>query len=97
MDEASTPQLLDCDNKRPFWVRFVNNSISVGSGHVYGDNEFLRYNMDDTEDFSSIAATTDVWGSWEFLQDEGEGWKQNGRRRKGRSGVIKRVMKEGKV
>jgi hypothetical protein len=45
---GSSPNILDADSFRPFWISWSNNNIIVGKGAVVGDDILVAYDEYDT-------------------------------------------------
>ena len=69
--EASTPNIMNCDTFLPFWVRWQNKTLEVGSGPV--DSHVLM-RLDDPEMPAISVASMTSWysapGEYQFLQTE---------------------------
>ena len=66
---VSTPNILDVNNFKSFWISWINGVIRVGKGNVVGNDMFLSYN-----DTSPIAVNYVALSGWEaagsaFLKD----------------------------
>ena len=68
---AETPNILDCDTLREFWISWDGGILRVGRGKEY-DDELLSVSYS-WLNISAIALTTgnDVYGRWVFFKKEG--------------------------
>ncbi len=73
----STPNLLDCNQDKSFWISWPYTDtgiiISAGSGSVVGTNSFISTEMTaNTFKVNSVSVSTggpsNVRGEWEFTQ-----------------------------
>ena len=72
--EVDTPNILDCNEFRRFWVSWTPTTISVGSGWPF-ENMFLTYtNPSGLKDIQAVAVTSWEYyeGEWEVDQGQGE-------------------------
>ncbi len=62
-----TPNILSCDELRPFWISWSGGIVRFGEGITPYENEILRLDGV-TVPFSSIALATDMGtvGYWKF-------------------------------
>ena len=71
---AETPQILDCNSARYFWISWEMNRIQVGKGLMYGEDPFLYYEA--TENAHpvgaiQVASAKGAPGAWRFYQPKG--------------------------
>ena len=66
-----TPQILDCDNFRTFWVSWENGVLEVGVGDLF-DLSFMSVPLEDEANMHAVSfGTLGVYGEWEVPQREG--------------------------
>ncbi|CAH1794507.1 unnamed protein product [Owenia fusiformis] len=68
---VDTPDILNCNVSRTFWVSWLNGAINVGRGPVVGMNSFMSWTDSDPYVVNVISVATG-WGSsaiWKFQQD----------------------------
>ena len=71
---ASTPNVLDCDNFRTFWVGWLNGTISVGQGWRYGQGLLtsqLETKQHPVEAVSISSQDSSKEVTWMFQSDKG--------------------------
>lgn len=70
---ANTPNIMNCDEFLPFWVKWENKVLIVGSG-LLGSNVIMEYN--DRAMSDDLLATVTSWESapaeFHFLESEGK-------------------------
>ena len=59
-EHSHTP--LDCDERKPFWIRWDENTIRVGAGRDVNAGEFMAYVDPTPTDVNYIAVSTG-WGA----------------------------------
>ena len=70
--QESTPNIMNCDTLLPFWVRWQNKTLEVGSGPV--DSHVLMRLDDPKMPDISVASVTSWYSApaeYQFLQTEG--------------------------
>ena len=70
--QASTPNILNCEEFLPFWVRWENSELTVGSGSL-GSNVFMHYseaNMPSTF-VAAVSSWTSSHAEYHFLESQG--------------------------
>ena len=65
---APTPDILHCDNPRPFWISWGSGYVEVGKGSVYGGDRILEWQDPEPMAVAYVSVTTgfEATGSWEF-------------------------------
>ena len=65
---VETPDILDCNVMKPFWVSWIDGYIQVGNGAVYGDDVIASWQ--DGEPLSINHAAISTWdtaeGYWQI-------------------------------
>ena len=73
---ASTPDLLDCNTHRQFWISWTgeNGVLSAGTGTRRENSEFLRVAISNQtlSWFTCVAIATSGEGWWEFASMKGD-------------------------
>ena len=66
---AETPDILNCNELRTFWIQWENNHVEVGEGSVLNEGRFINwYDTTDPHVITAMALSTG-WGStgdWQF-------------------------------
>ena len=65
-EEAETPDILNSNEKRSFWISWPNLRVNVGRGTVVGEDMFLTLHLEynipiGAFSFSTGAAVSGVW------------------------------------
>jgi hypothetical protein len=69
--EIDTPDILNSNELRPFWVSWVNGTIEFGKGDIFGMNRLLKFSDPDPTyrkhvHSLAVASALDAVGEWEF-------------------------------
>ena len=69
---VATPDVLSCNEARPFWISWSDTHVRVGSGGQVGGNELVEQ---DFQNFSihslTFSTSIEVNGTWEFPEYNG--------------------------
>lgn len=74
-DQVSTPEILDCDEMRTFWVRWHAHTIALGrGGDGYGDVVVQWEDPNPKDRVIQVHVDTgdDKEGLWQFIGREGK-------------------------
>lgn len=81
--ETPTPDILDCDSVRYFWIAWGVNAgqtgVWVGRGEIINQDVFLSYTNPQVYDISTVALSTG-WGStgeWTWDIEQGTATRHN--------------------
>ena len=67
-----TPNVLDCNKQRSFWVSWIDNEITLGSGTTFLRNLILAGGQSQDHNVNAInIATSGTRGYWMFEEDRG--------------------------
>jgi len=71
--QANTPNILRCDEFLPFWIKWENSELSVGSGSL-GSNIFMHYSEANMPNnfVATVASWTTSSVEYHFLESQGE-------------------------
>ena len=71
--EIETPDILSCDEHRPFWISWLNFRVSVGHGYYPGVRSIISWQDGSPTGVSDlkIATGNDVTGDWVFAEIKG--------------------------
>ena len=71
---VDTPDLLNCNESRQFWVGWKDGYINVGRGRRYGQESFMSWQDPNPHPVNAISLATG-WGStatWKFSRSPGK-------------------------
>ena len=70
---ADTPDVLDCNFPRPFWLSWFGGHIKLGQGHVLDEQLLVDYNDGDVRTIGakSFGSYIDDNAFWHVLKDAG--------------------------
>ena len=71
-----TPNICSCNEFRPFWISWYNNTIAAGRGTFVGQQQIFSYPDPNPMPISALSFSS--WlqapGTWVFPRDSGEYW-----------------------
>ena len=72
VEQVVTPNVLDCNKQRSFWVSWIDNEITLGSGTTFLRNLILAGGQSQDHNVNAInIATSGTRGYWMFEEDRG--------------------------
>ena len=71
--EASTPNILDCNSARNFWLSWEDGVIQFGTGGIVGQTRILSYTDPNPYTVNSLTVATAEGqiGDWRFFSGQG--------------------------
>jgi hypothetical protein len=72
LQQADTPDIMNCDEFLPFWIRWGNKSVIVGSGRL-DDHIVMRFDDPEQPEIKALSVTSWVTASAEYHFPEIDG------------------------
>ena len=71
---VGTPELLDCNSMRQFWIEWAGNEIVLGSGSLGSHRIFSYTEQSGTVSVGAVSLSTYLasTGEWEVLTKDGQ-------------------------